>query len=37
MTDGIRTHVHQAQRRQHKINNILFHTATITYTIQFNE
>ena len=37
MTDGIRTHVHQAQRRQRKINNILFHTATITYTTQFYE
>ena len=37
MTDGIRTHVHQAQRRQRKINNILFHTSTITYTTQFYE
>ena len=37
MTDGIRTHVHHAQRRQRKINNILFHTTTITYTTQFNE
>ena len=28
-------HVYQAQRTQRKIKNILFHTATATYTTQF--